>query len=1440
VSRASFSRDRTVTLSFVGLSLALAFWQAPGWAPSDTKIDLHVDPGRFLSQVASVWTSTTDLGEVHSAQYSGYLWPMGPFYAALHGIGISPWVVERLWLALMFGLSVWGILRLLDALVGRPRGVVHVVAAVFYLLNPYVVVFTARTTITLLGYAALPWLLLITYHGVRTAEGWWRGWRGWWWAAAFALIFTSTGGGVNAAVVAWMLVGPLVLLLYEPWIGTVRWRDSFAFLGRIAVLGLLASLWWIAPLLVHVRYGIDFLQFTEQPASIWATNSITESLRLMGYWTSYIGVGFGVTRPFFSDGGTLLFNPLVVGASLLLPALAVAGFVRARRISYAPLLLVLVIVGVVIMMAGFPNGTPLRGAMLAIYKSAFVLRFARTTNKAAPLVAVGLAGLLGLGASQVLGFLRAAALPAIRRAGPALAALALAGLLVLAALPLIRGDSIDTQLEWKHIPAAWTETGQGLDQSLQANTRALVLPGQIFAYYTWGGTLDPILPRLTSRPVAVRYETPYSDLHAVDLLTTVDDLVQQRRLVPGELHPLLRLMGVGAVITGADDDISRSGAIDPAAAAGVLREQLGPTPSRSYGPVRSYPAAAGDIGRPVSLPEVRRYDTPGSRGIVHVDPLGPATIVDGSALGLANLAAFAALPSGNPIFYAGDESSAAMRRQAAAGASIVVTDTNRRQEFLPQSTEQNRGAVLGATEPLPTNAAVINPFVPAGSNGQTVSVLRGARYITAPTQAGELQFPEHAPIAAFDGDLSTSWVADRYLPVADRWIEIGFNAPRNVPYVDVYPLSDAHGVVTEVDVNGIRHAVGAGWTRIVVNLHRVSAVRVTIDRVVQPKVGLGGPGGFREIRIPGVHVRELLRAPVLTARALSGTSLRRDSLTYLFERTTGDDPFRRNPYGTSTVLDSAQDRGDAEQYIDRLVFAPAARSYTTDAWVYPAVGAADSALDRLAGYVGPDVFDSSTRFQDQPAYRASSAFDGRDDPGWIGVWLRPQAPAPWISWRTPRPLTVSRVQLAPSPLAVRRPTVVQLSWPGGVTPPLPVGAGGSVALPSAVPASAFRLTVLDAQFPPGTSARQRQADAVGIGSLSVPGLRSVSVPQAGPLRGPCGTVSIAVGNVRVPMVVHGTVAQLDAGTPLLASSCRAVSMGAGVQEVRALPGGFSIDLLRMRSAAPVAAPVPVGGGRVLAPGSIGQSTVSDARVDLSGPSWLVLGESFDVGWRATCDGRSLGVPVPIDGYANGWAVPASCRNVSFSFAPQGGVRKSYVVSAICCLLMIAFLLFGIRRGVTRRVAADAIRRLPEATPGGMPLPVAVAVALVLAVPISWIFALRAGAVSFPLLTFVLWRGFGPATLTWIAAALLGIVVPITYLIVSPTNQGGYNFAYSTKLIAAHWFGVAAIVLLALAAWKATAGARRERRRGPPRSPQAAVDEGDEQAVRAVEQEVVRT
>src|SRR5436305_3848357 len=138
-------------------SFVLAFAQRTGLATADTKINLHVDPGRFLADVASMWTSTGQLGDVQSGQQTGYLFPMGPFFAVGHALGISDWVVQRLWLGALLALAAWGVVRLLDALLGRPRGAAHLVAGLVMLLNPFVVTYANRTTVTLLAYAALPW-----------------------------------------------------------------------------------------------------------------------------------------------------------------------------------------------------------------------------------------------------------------------------------------------------------------------------------------------------------------------------------------------------------------------------------------------------------------------------------------------------------------------------------------------------------------------------------------------------------------------------------------------------------------------------------------------------------------------------------------------------------------------------------------------------------------------------------------------------------------------------------------------------------------------------------------------------------------------------------------------------------------------------------------------------------------------------------------------------------------------------------------------------------------------------------------------------------------------------------------------------------------------------------------------------------------------------------
>ena len=235
----------------------------------------------------------------------------------------------------------------------------------------------------------------------------------------------------------------------------VPWASVRAFAWRAAVAGVAASIWWVVPVLVQAGYGIDFLKFTEQVGSIWNTTSLPESLRLMGYWPSYLGVGYGdVLKPYFGTSRTMLFDPLVLVASLAVPALALWGFVWTRRWRYGPFFLLLALAGLLVMSVGFPDGTPLRKAATFTYNHVQAVQFLRTTYKAGPLLALGLACLGGAAFAElwrrVVGAWRA-------RCGSAVPVVA-AALVVLASLPLFEGRAVE--LTWKRIPAAWKDVAR--------------------------------------------------------------------------------------------------------------------------------------------------------------------------------------------------------------------------------------------------------------------------------------------------------------------------------------------------------------------------------------------------------------------------------------------------------------------------------------------------------------------------------------------------------------------------------------------------------------------------------------------------------------------------------------------------------------------------------------------------------------------------------------------------------------------------------------------------------------------------------------------------------------------------------------------------------------------------------------------------------------------
>ncbi len=1410
-------RGRAVEAALAALAFLLALWQRPGWTLTDTKIDLHVDPAGFLGDVLSAWSDTGDLGHVQGGQYGGYAFPMAPFFALGHALGAAPWLVQRLWLGLVLALAAWGAARLAAVLAGGTWE--RAVAGLLYLLNPYVVIFVNRTSVTLLAYAALPWLMLCTWRGLRAP-------RSWAWPAAFALIVTAAGGGVNAAVLAWVLLGPILLALYE-----ARWRALWSFGWRTAVATAVVSAWWIAPLLVQGRYGVDFLAFTEQPGTIWSTTSLSESLRLMGYWVSYLGVGYsGTLRPYFGDGGVLLFKTPVVLATLLVPALAVAGLAWTHRRRYAPFCLLLLLVGLLVMSAGFPEGTPLRRGVTFAYNHVAALQFLRTTHKAGPLVALAISLLGGMAAAEAAR--RVAAWrarhrdAAATRLAPVAAVLAGVALVALSVWPLVRGRAVEDSLTFKRVPAAWEAAARHVDA---AGGRAIVMPGQLYANYDWGGTVDALLPAIAKTPVAARFAVPYADLRATDLLWTTDALVQQRRALPGQLGSLLSLMGARTIVTGADDNRALSGAVPAADAA----DSVGGAPApggvnTGWGEVAARPHAAGTLRSPIRLPQVRAEDNQAALPLVRVQADAPPVVVDGGADALAGLAGLGALqggsiaagapfagqatprpavPSKSRFVFAPDASAATIRRSP----EVVIADGNRRRVFVVSRLVQNHGATLAAGDPISEDAAVLTPF--AAADSQTVAVLGGVASIRAPFSPGFPQFPEHRPFAALDGDRATYWESDRALEPDRHWLEVGFTTPRDVPYVDLEPYNDHLCRVLAVEIAGRRFDVHDGVNRLPLHLRGVRSLRVQVASVRRAPGVRKRAGGIRDLSIPGVKATEALRPPVVAERALAGRDLSGTGLTYLFQRTTGDDPFSRDRWHGPATAGLVRDRSDGETGLERVFSPPAARDWKVDGWVNVAADAPDSALDRLVGVDG--TFDSSARFQGRPAWRASSAFDGTPVP-WIGSWM--EGHKTWLEWTTPREETVRTFTLAALP-RVREPREIRLTAAAdGVV--ATVGAGGRVTLPRPVRGRTFRLEILRASFPEGTSGQDRQARAVGIAEISGAGIPRVRVPRRGELRARCAAAG-AVGARELRLRVIASVAALDAGAPLRARGCGTVALAAGETRLSMPAATFAPYLIRLRSAAPgpeASAPMP---GRVVAQGRAGRGSRSGIRLALNAPAWLVYGEAFNRGWRASCDGRDLGAPQPADGYAMAWRVSKSCRHVELGFAPNRIVKAAGAISAAAALVLAALVFAGWRRRARAAPAAaggDAAAG-GAAGPAGddparMPAARAAVIAIVLSPAFGFVFAARATPLFAAGLFLILWRAIPTTALLAAAGALLVVAVPVLTLLIPVDDRGGYDPDYAGERIAVHWVAAGAVAILIVTLARLLARERRSRAPGP--------------------------
>lgn len=1300
------------------LALALAAFlpqllTQPGVVDADTKIYLYLDPGRYLRQSLSMWDPTVGLGTV-THQQIGYVYPMGPFFWATHGVGVPTWVAERLWLGLILlaaGSGVWWLARLVG--LGGPG---RLVASTAYMLSPYTLQYIGHISVILLAFAALPWLVVLVD---RAATGSWRA------VAAVALVVAAMGS-VNASSAIYVGVGPLLWLAASGLTGRHRWRALWRALWRCTVAAVVVSAWWIAGLLVEGGFGIDVLRYTETVQAVSTSSLASEVLRGLGYWYFYGGDNLG---PWVSAMPQFTQELWLLAVGYVTPLLAVAATVSTRW-RHRAVFLAMTFVGLVLAVGAHPfaDPSPVGRLLRAVLQSGTVGLALRSTDRATPLVLLGLAALLGAGVSAL----------SDRAPGPGLLLAGVAVGAVVASNPTLwNGTSVPNTFTGVKVAGYERQAAEALDRSGGASA-VLGVPGQNFASTFVGTTVDPVWPALLTRPFVTREEQVMGSPPTEDLLYALDDPIQQGVADPAALVSLARLMGVGDLLVQNDLRFTRYDQPDPAVLwASVSSGRSGLGLIEEFGPKKP-PLAPGAVVDEQTytlpsdlplLPALAVVPVSAPRPLVRAEATRGAMAVDGDGVGLEDVAETGLLSGGSPaVVYAGtlDDDAKARGDTLRPGATLVVTDTNRRQAFRWDNLTDVAGATLAEGQPYPSDPddRPLDIFPGAPDSAQTTTAVSGVASVTASAYGNPFQYlAEDRPVEAIDGDPNTAWQVGPFEDPDGQWWQVELDAARTVGSVTILqPQNGPHDQwITEATLtfdghSPLRVALGPASRRgpgqvITFAARRFRTLRIRIDATNVPASRVLGGGisavGLAEVGIGAVTATEDVVMPTDLLRTAGQGSLA-DRLLLVMTRL-------RVAAATSST--------DPETALVRTFSLPTARTFTLTGQARIDSGAPDQLVDELVGRSaasGDEVRASSSgRLQGDVADTASAALDGVP-----GAWSSPMGDGEqvgqWVSVDLPSSITFDQLHLR-----------VVVDGRHSVPSELRVSAGGRsavVRLPKMakqhVAGASDPVTV---SFPPlaGSTVRVtvlairplRDDDYLAGGNLTLP----VAIAQLGipgvhmdppPLRipAPCRTDLLRVDGKPVPITVSGTsAAALSNGlTPLSVSLCGAdaggLHLGPGTHELVASPGrltGLDLDQIVLDSAA--------GGGAEPGDGASGVVAVASApapavhvvsrdattirlRVTATGssssssPFWLVLGESLNPGWQATVvDGPALGAPRLVDGFANGWLVPAAALSgrrsldVVLHWAPQGGVDVALVASLAGGVLALVVALWPRRR-----------------------------------------------------------------------------------------------------------------------------------------------------------------
>lgn len=1263
----------------------------PGKLSSDTKQYLYTDPGQFLARVPWLWDSHVAAGTV-SHQHIGYLFPMGPFYWVLAEIGVPTWVAQRLWfgtisLAAIFG-ARWLFTRLGIGRVGAAAG------ALVYVLSPYQLAFTARISVLLLPWAALPWIVGLTMRAAR---------RGGWRDPALIALIVFTIGGVNASALLLIAIAPALWIVFELASGGERARAALTATARLAVLCVGVSLWWIAGLWAQGSYGLPVLQLTENVRTIAAASSPGDILRGLGNWFFY---GYDRGGRSLIQAQPYLTMKSVVVASYAVPALAlfVGAILRWRyRVYFAACIIVGTIVGVGAW--PFDDPTPYGRIWKSFTDGSSVGLSLRNTPRAVPVVVLGIAGLIAAGVGAVTW----SRLRALLASGVIL-------VVAIALLPVWQHGFLTPGTERPNeIPAYWTDAIQALDRGPHS-TRILEVPGSNFATYRWGNAVEPITPGLTTRPYLAREVLPYGSPESVALLDAFDRPLQNGSIEPTAIAPMARIFGVGTISLRSDLAYERTGSPHPQTTWATLTDPLAPglTPPRAFGPTVALDANATDAvdlrtdGSGRRPPAVALFSVKHSVPIVHAVADRDPIVLSGDADGIVDLASGGLIDGNERVLVLASLPPSQLTHALRTGAALALTDTNRRRvSGYFASIRDTKGATARAgqtTRNAQGYGSEIDPYADHRDLAHTVVEQHGAR-VDASADGGADR-PQDRATRAVDGDLRTAWRVGGVHP-AGASIAIHPDHGVRTDHVDLVqpqaPPRDRWITRARITVNGQTHTdVALGPESFTSAGQRVTFPSTTVRDLSVQILATHDPTfdpafanavGFAEIRLGHVHVTETVRLPLDLARRV-GAADAAHSLAIVLTRL-------RLETGT-------EDRQDEELSLDRRFVLPTRRAFAFDGTVRVNPDAPDATIDQILTTANPGTsYRSSSHLAGDLDARASRAFVAPSEPvGSSSAWTSQYGDQSnqWVGATVTTPVTTDHVDLSVvADARLSTPTALDVVADGAV-----IGSAAMAVPPTAAPASQattmpvtirfpsttardFRIVVRAAATPPGVpSPAPARVPPVSLTAIRIPGI--AAAPAAGNVDPTCRTDILRVDGTPRGIRISGDAT--DARRGLHATLCDAgLSLTRGSHTVvtpRGWDSGIDVDRLALTSGRDLR---PAGAGRLvptpprpdvsLRVTNPSPDHVSvDASVNRAGSYWLILGQSHNRGWAASAGGHDLGPPMLANGYANAWLVHAAragTTHIGLRWTPQRTVWVALVLSGLAALLCLAILVLSSRR-----------------------------------------------------------------------------------------------------------------------------------------------------------------